>query len=140
MSNSMFFSLCGCFFNQCCFVCFVQVVSKVVEAVGFNFYTNEEVHGISVKQITSPILFDNLRNPVSGGLYDPALGPIDQKGGYDSMLFIPIDLNNNNHNLFRFFVNFVGWPGNDLLLITSLLQRLIDFLLSNCWLLSYCWV
>lgn len=58
-----------------------EVVSKVVEAVGFNFYTNEEVHAISVKQITSPILFDNLRNPVSGGLYDPALGPIDQKGG-----------------------------------------------------------
>ncbi len=112
----------------------------MVEAVGFNFYTNEEVHAISVKQITSPILFDNLRNPVSGGLYDPALGPIDQKGGYDLMLFIPIDLNNNNNNLFWFFVNFVGWPGNDLLLITSLLQRLIDFLLSNCQLLSYCWV
>jgi hypothetical protein len=117
----------------------VQVVSKVVEAVGFNFYTNEEVHGISVKQITSPILFDNLRNPVSGGLYDPALGPIDQKGGYDPMLFIPIDLNNNN-NLFQCFVNFVGWPGNDLLLITSLLQQFFDFLLSNCWVLSYCWV
>lgn len=49
-----------------------------MEAVGFSFYTDEEKHAISVKHITSPILFDNLKNPVVGGLYDPALGPLNQ--------------------------------------------------------------
>lgn len=34
---------------------------------------------MSVKQIVSPIMFDNLKNPVKGGLYDPALGPMDAK-------------------------------------------------------------
>lgn len=56
----------------------LQVVSEVIESVGFGFYTNAEVRAISVKQITSPILFDNFKVPVRGGLYDPALGPIDQ--------------------------------------------------------------
>jgi len=59
------------------------VVTNYVEAVGFSFYTDEEKHAISVKQITSPILFDNLKNPVVGGLYDPALGPLNQHSTYD---------------------------------------------------------
>lgn len=50
-----------------------------VEAVGFSFYTDEEKHAISVRQIVSPLLFDNLKNPVVGGLYDPALGPLNQQ-------------------------------------------------------------
>lgn len=54
-----------------------------MESVGFSFYSDEEKHAISVKHITSPILFDNLKKPIPGGLYDAALGPIDQKGGYD---------------------------------------------------------
>lgn len=53
-----------------------------MESVGFSFYGEEEIHAISVKQITSPVLFDNLRNPVPAGLYDPALGPTEQRGGY----------------------------------------------------------
>ena len=58
-----------------------QVVSKQVEAVGFSFYDAEEVHAMSVKQITTPIVLDFLR-PVPGGLYDPALGPLDQTGRF----------------------------------------------------------
>lgn len=58
----------------------LQVVSKVVEGVGFSFYNHEEVRAISVKQITTPILLDTLDRPVPGGLYDPALGPLEQSG------------------------------------------------------------
>ncbi len=38
-----------------------------------------QVKKISVKQVVSPIIFDNLRNPVKGGVYDPAFGPLDAK-------------------------------------------------------------
>ncbi|KAL2622234.1 hypothetical protein R1flu_002439 [Riccia fluitans] len=55
-----------------------EVVCKAIDAVEFSFYTEEEIHAISVKQITSPVLFDNLKNAVPGGLYDPALGPLDK--------------------------------------------------------------
>ncbi|KAJ7566178.1 hypothetical protein O6H91_02G091400 [Diphasiastrum complanatum] len=57
-----------------------EVVSQVVESVNFSFYTDEEVRAISVKKITNPILLDNLGNPVAGGLYDSALGPLDLQG------------------------------------------------------------
>ena len=33
-----------------------------------------------MKQIVSPIVFDNLRNAVLGGLYDPAMGPLEHSG------------------------------------------------------------
>lgn len=57
-----------------------EAVAKQITAVAFGFYTEEEVRAISVKQITSPILFDNLRHPAADGLYDAALGPLDAKG------------------------------------------------------------
>ncbi|BBN13954.1 DNA-directed RNA polymerase I subunit RPA1 [Marchantia polymorpha subsp. ruderalis] len=55
-----------------------EVVCKAIDAVEFSFYNDEEIHAISVKHITSPVLFDNLRNAVPGGLYDGALGPLDK--------------------------------------------------------------
>ena len=39
-----------------------------------------QIRKLSVKQIVSPIVFDNLRNAVPGGLYDPAMGPLEQSG------------------------------------------------------------
>ncbi|CAN6457611.1 unnamed protein product [Victoria cruziana] len=51
------------------------MVTSSVESVRMAFYTDEEVRGMSVKEITTPILFDNLGRPVSGGLFDPAMGP-----------------------------------------------------------------
>eukprot|EP00897_Mesotaenium_endlicherianum_P000548 jgi/Mesen1/10494/ME000083S09995 len=57
-----------------------EAVSKAIDAVGFGFYSPAEVHAISVKRLTNPQLFDNLRNPMPDGLYDPALGPIDPHG------------------------------------------------------------
>ena len=38
-----------------------------------------QVRKISVKQVVSPIIFDNLKTAVRGGLYDPDYGPMDPK-------------------------------------------------------------
>ncbi|KAK1459172.1 RNA polymerase Rpb1 [Colletotrichum melonis] len=51
-----------------------QPVSSSVETVEFTFLTEEEIRAISVKRIENDSTFDNLLNPVPGGLYDPALG------------------------------------------------------------------
>ncbi|KAF1326351.1 DNA-directed RNA polymerase i subunit rpa1, partial [Globisporangium splendens] len=48
-----------------------------VSEVGFGFYSDAEIRDLSVKQITSRMSFDSLNNPVIGGLYDPAMGPVD---------------------------------------------------------------
>jgi len=51
----------------------VPVGSKI-ESVDFNFLLGTEIKQLSVKQIFSPEVFDNLGHPVAGGLYDLALG------------------------------------------------------------------
>lgn len=48
-----------------------------VSEVAFGFYSDAEIRDLSVKQVTSRMSFDTLNNPVIGGLYDPALGPVD---------------------------------------------------------------
>ena len=59
------------------------VLSRDVTAVTFAFFTTEEIHKLSVKRITSPILFDTLGHPTKAGLYDPALGPLDRNSLYE---------------------------------------------------------
>ncbi|KAG5175481.1 putative DNA-directed RNA polymerase I subunit RPA1 [Tribonema minus] len=56
-----------------------QVIRHKVEEVKFGFLSGDEIRAISVKQITSPLTFDALNNPLPGGLYDPALGPSQQR-------------------------------------------------------------
>jgi hypothetical protein len=51
-------------------------VSSEVQSVSFSVLTTEDVRRISVKQITNPVLLDDLNRPNVGGLYDPALGPV----------------------------------------------------------------
>lgn len=46
-------------------------------SLSFSFLTTQDINRISVKQIVNPILLDNLNRPTVGGLYDPALGPMD---------------------------------------------------------------
>ena len=58
------------------------VVSREVSSVRFSVYSDDEIRKLSVKQITNPILFDNLNHPDRGGLYDPALGPLDRNAAY----------------------------------------------------------
>ncbi|OVA12173.1 RNA polymerase [Macleaya cordata] len=54
--------------------------TEVVEAVHFSILTTEEVRKQSVKKVTNPILFDSLDRPSPGGLYDPAMGPLEDGG------------------------------------------------------------
>lgn len=56
----------------------LQGTTEVVEAVKFSLFTDEEVRKHSFKKITSPLMIDSVERPVPGGLYDPALGPIDE--------------------------------------------------------------
>lgn len=51
-----------------------QPVGSSLESVEFTFLSADEVRSISVKRIENDSTFDNLLNPVPGGLYDPALG------------------------------------------------------------------
>jgi DNA-directed RNA polymerase I subunit RPA1 len=51
-----------------------QPVASGVESVEFTFLSPKEIRAISVKRFENPETFDNLLNPVPGGLYDPALG------------------------------------------------------------------
>ncbi|KAL6522438.1 hypothetical protein OROMI_031710 [Orobanche minor] len=52
--------------------------TEVVEAVRFGFFTDEEVRRHSVVKVTDPNLLDMLERPIPGGLYDPAMGPLDE--------------------------------------------------------------
>ncbi|KAK7444863.1 hypothetical protein BaRGS_00040387 [Batillaria attramentaria] len=52
-----------------------QVITKRLSQMGFRVYSQEEILGLSIKEITNPQLFDTLQLPTVGGLYDPALGP-----------------------------------------------------------------
>ncbi|GJQ14106.1 hypothetical protein GpartN1_g5897.t1 [Galdieria partita] len=48
------------------------------ESISFSFYKTDDIRKLSVRQITSPVAFDSLQRPVTGGLYDPALGVLDR--------------------------------------------------------------
>ncbi|KAK9123096.1 hypothetical protein Sjap_012698 [Stephania japonica] len=52
--------------------------TECVEAVKFGVLTDEEVRRLSCMKITNPTLFDQLDTPKPGGLYDPALGSLDE--------------------------------------------------------------
>ncbi|CAN4118585.1 unnamed protein product [Withania somnifera] len=56
-----------------------QGASEAVEAVRFSFMTDEEVRRHSVVKVTSPNLLDTIGKPVPNGLYDLAMGPLDDR-------------------------------------------------------------
>ena len=49
--------------------------------VSFQFYTDEEIERLSVREIVDPVAFDHMNNPTKQGLHDKALGvsPFDHK-------------------------------------------------------------
>ncbi|CAO1615426.1 unnamed protein product [Parajaminaea phylloscopi] len=51
-------------------------ISSTIAGTSFTFLSSEEIKAVSVKQVTNSQLLDNTQNPTSGGLYDPALGPM----------------------------------------------------------------
>lgn len=55
-----------------------SIVTSAVTSCSFGFYSEEEIKHLSVKRITRPEGLDALGQPISGGLYDPALGPLDR--------------------------------------------------------------
>ncbi|KAK5842828.1 DNA-directed RNA polymerase I subunit 1 [Gossypium arboreum] len=50
-----------------------------VDAVWFNFMTTEEVRKHSVLKLTNANLLDFMNRPMPGGLYDPVLGPLEDR-------------------------------------------------------------
>lgn len=53
----------------------LRPVTLECESLKFNVFSPEEIRKFSVCKITSSISFDSIGNPVSGGLYDVAMGP-----------------------------------------------------------------
>ena len=51
-----------------------QPVASYVGSVDFGFLSPEEIESLSVRRVHNPVTFDTLLHPVSGGLYDSALG------------------------------------------------------------------
>lgn len=49
-----------------------------LSGINFQYFNNGEISKLSVKEITNPQALDRLLNPVSNGLYDLALGPLDK--------------------------------------------------------------
>ena len=60
---------------------------STVSGISFSFISTEEARRISVKQIVNPVLLDDLKRRTIGGLYDPALGPIDKQDMYVTFFF-----------------------------------------------------
>ncbi|XP_042377579.1 DNA-directed RNA polymerase I subunit 1-like [Zingiber officinale] len=54
-----------------------EAASAVIDSVHFSFYTPEEVRRLSVKKITNEYLLDAKNSPIPDGLYDPAMGPLN---------------------------------------------------------------
>lgn len=51
-------------------------LTSEVSSLSFSFLSSDDIRSISVKQVDSAVLLDNLGLPVRGGLYDPKLGPM----------------------------------------------------------------
>jgi DNA-directed RNA polymerase I subunit RPA1 len=50
-----------------------------IDSVHFSCMDSERIRRLSVVQVSLPDVVDNLNRPISGGLYDPAMGPIDRQ-------------------------------------------------------------
>ncbi|KAL3868878.1 hypothetical protein ACJMK2_041634 [Sinanodonta woodiana] len=55
-----------------------EVPQYQLHGLKFRFYSAKEIASLSVKEIRNPQTFDSLLHPTQGGLYDPALGPVDR--------------------------------------------------------------
>lgn len=50
------------------------MASEKIRSIKFSFFGEDEGKNLSEIEITSDLAFDELKNPVAGGLYDPAMG------------------------------------------------------------------
>jgi len=51
-----------------------SIINKRLATVEFSYYTKDEIKVMSQQEIYTPIAFDRLYEPISHGLYDPAMG------------------------------------------------------------------
>ena len=49
-----------------------------LSGINFQYFNSDEIHKLSVKEITNPQALDRLLNPIQNGLYDLSLGPLDK--------------------------------------------------------------
>ncbi|KAM6452106.1 DNA-directed RNA polymerase I subunit RPA1 isoform 1-T1 [Liasis olivaceus] len=56
-----------------------EVPWRRLTGLSFGMYTDAEIRKLSVKPITNPLFLDNAGTPSPNGLYDLALGPLDNK-------------------------------------------------------------
>ncbi len=58
-----------------------ELIMDRFSATTYSFYTDEEIERLSVKEINNLSAFDHLGKPLSGGIYDKALGvsPFDHR-------------------------------------------------------------
>lgn len=49
-----------------------------ITGAAFSFFTKQDTRSNSVKRITKAASFDEMGLPVNGGVYDPAMGPVDK--------------------------------------------------------------
>lgn len=50
------------------------------------FNRRTQIRKLSVKRITSPLVYDNLKNAVPNGLYDAAMGPMETNDRHERTL------------------------------------------------------
>ncbi|KAI4140432.1 MAG: hypothetical protein LQ341_003843 [Variospora aurantia] len=59
-----------------------QPIASHIGSVEYGLLSPDEIQALSVKQIVNSTTFDSLLHPVAGGLYDPALGALDDNFGH----------------------------------------------------------
>lgn len=77
------------------------IATHQVVGTSFGFFTADEIRKLSVKRIDNPVSLSRLLTPIEGGLYDPALGPLERddkyvapKSPFDSLIFLILKLKN----------------------------------------------
>lgn len=58
----------------------VQANRVIPDSLSLGLFTSEEIKKLSVVKIVTPLTFNAIGHPINGGLYDPALGPIEKRG------------------------------------------------------------
>ena len=55
-----------------------DIITHTINTISFGWYNADTIKQLSVKRITTPYVYDNLKNVIPNGLYDLSLGPLDK--------------------------------------------------------------
>eukprot|EP00548_Thalassiothrix_antarctica_P002369 CAMPEP_0194143518 /NCGR_PEP_ID=MMETSP0152-20130528/12684_1 /TAXON_ID=1049557 /ORGANISM="Thalassiothrix antarctica, Strain L6-D1" /LENGTH=1793 /DNA_ID=CAMNT_0038842973 /DNA_START=122 /DNA_END=5503 /DNA_ORIENTATION=+ len=102
-----------------------SIIRSQVDSIEFGFYVDEDVRSRAVMEVTSPLAFNHLQNPLPGGLYDPRMGPFEK---FDRLGCVTCG---------RQYVNCPGHTGVIELCVpvyhTLLFPTLVKLLKLKCW-------